>query len=451
MIIMIQLLKLKKISNLVSSRLTLLVVCLSVLTSCVDENDKLGLSLVQSSGGLDVLSAENSNVTLQSAVYGTDSLETAQKDNFVLGTYKDEYFGQITSSIYTSMTLQDNVGINFADLGTIDSVVLCLAYSSSGAFIKDTSLRSDIMNINVYLLNEAIDSTKKYAGDDIPVQNTPIFSGNAEVNPAEGVVVGGKDTLNPHLRLTLSGEFIEKLKNSSYENQQEFADDLKGLKICATSSSNAFLAYIDMKSSNSGLFVYYHRNDFSSKYIINFTGSGYRFMHIDKDYSSSSLSGITSYADTLSTQDYIYIGSLGVAESKITINGIPEWYNQDSVKGCAINRAELILPVADLLPQSHLYPSSLLVLRKENGLFGYISDEISVNNWLGNKYDASINAFRLDITSFIQNVALGKITDCTLYLIPDSRTSSASRVILNGPASSNPPKLNIIYSHPASD
>lgn len=441
--------KLRKINALIVS-----LVCVFIFASCINEDNQLGLDLVKTSGGMDILQAPDGIVRLNSAVFKTDSLETAQNDNFILGSYKDSQFGEIRTSIYTSLGLEDNSGFDFANIGEIDSAVLCLAYSQLGAFRKDTAIKTDNMTISVSMLKEEIDSTKKYAFDNIPT-DIEIFSGVVLSDPLHGVVLQGDTSERvPHLRMTLKSDFVDKLQKGTYENQSDFTNDFKGIKISAKSSNDSYLAGINMKSDNSGIFVYYHDNAGNrGTYMINFTQNGRRFMHVDRNYTGSSLAslGNASANDTLKTQTYIYLATMGVAEATINLMDLEKWYSQDSVKGVALNRAELILPVADINTATYLFPKRINTFRKQGDKYYYLDDELAGKNWLGNTYDASINAYRLDVTSYLQSYLKGTYEDCIIYLVPDGRISSGARVVLNGMESSNPPKLNIIYSHPATD
>ena len=447
---MIPLLKLRKIKCVFY---TLLIAFFFV--ACVNEDNQLGLDLVKTSGGMDVLSSGDNIVNVSSAVFGIDSLETQQNDNFVLGSYNDSYFGTVKTSIYTSLSLEETSGKDFSNMGVIDSDVLSLAYSRGGAFVKDTNIKNDNLSVNVYLLSQEIDSTKKYSKDEVPCESNSIFSGIVNADPLHGIKLEG-DTADriPHIRMTLNDYFLNKLKQGKYASHNDFVADFKGIKITATSSSNSFLAYINMISSQSGIYVYYH-DEAGNKgaYMINFTKTGYRFMHIDKDYTSSALSVLQtpSSNDTLKTQDYIYLATMGVAEASLDLTGLDVWYNQDSIKGAALNRAELILPVAQVNTATYLFPADILTFRKQDGKYYYLEDQVAVSNWTGNKYDSKINAYRIDVTSYLQNYLKGNYDNCVIYLVPDGRISTASRVILSGTNSSNPPKLNIIYSHPSAN
>lgn len=440
-------------SNLTKIKYLLLIaIVVFSFSSCVNEDEQLGLSLVKSNGGMDILHSPDGLATISTFTYKSDSLQTRNRDNFVLGSYRDEQFGLISTDIYTNLSLE-NSAVNFPGLGTVDSVVLCLAYS--GVFAKDTNIKSTTMNVRVQLLSEDIDTSNEYITGSVATQSDYIFNANVRVAPSEGVILGTDTTETaPHMRLKLSDDFTNTLANSSFESREAFNEIYKGIKISATSQNNDFLAYITMTSANSGIYVYYHtKSGALGHYIISFPSSGERFMHVERDYSSSMLSELNTKkkTDTITTQDYIYVASLGVAEAKLNLAGIDSWYNQDSIKGAALNRAELILPVASISGNTGHYPSALLTFYKQDGKYYYLPDILATNNFLGNKYDATINAYRIDLTSYLQNYLLGKYDNCEIYIVPDGRISSASRVILNGTNSSNPPKLNIIYSHPATN
>ena len=110
-----------------NNKIILLLLCGVALTlvSCVNEDDTMGLGFVKSNGGMDILSADNTNVTLEGASFKYDSLKTGTNDNLMLGTYRDGTFGRITASIYASLGIT-NSQFDFTQM-TVDSAVLCLA------------------------------------------------------------------------------------------------------------------------------------------------------------------------------------------------------------------------------------------------------------------------------------------------------------------------------------
>ncbi|MBQ7985603.1 MAG: DUF4270 family protein [Bacteroidales bacterium] len=430
-----------------NNKIILLLLCGVALTlvSCVNEDDTMGLGFVKSNGGMDILSADNTNVTLEAASFKYDSLKTGTSDNLMLGTYRDGTFGRITASIYASLGIT-NSQFDFTQM-TVDSAVLCLAYTDY--FSADTSIKEMDMQVTVWELAAAIDSTDIYAQSEINTENSPIFNSVVSIKPLTSVYVDTAEAA-PHLRIHLNDSFISKLKSRTFTSKEDFKEAFKGVKIEATAAdANGMTVTINMKSDLSGIKIYYH-NDSGNKavYAVNFPSDGKKFMHIDYDYTSTPLSALALQGDSVAASQYMYLCCLGVSEITLNLKGLDTWYLADSVKGAALNRAELILPVADPADKAFLFPRAIQAYRMQDGKFIFTDDMIRTN-WTGNLYDASIHAYRIDVTSFLQQYLIGKFTDCTLYLAPDVRLSSASRVVLNGPQNANPPKLNIIYSHPA--
>ena len=424
--------------------------------SCVDEDKRLGLEFVGDNNAVNVLAADLNLVHLEAQIFNDDTLKTKTYRSVPLGSYRDNNFGRITTSIYTPIAMSSSYQ-NFSELGTADSIVLTLAYS--GFFAKNNSVTSMDMRVVVNELTETIDSTKTHANDSVSYNQTPIFDANVNINVYDTNMIVGTDSTkyNPHLRLKLSNEFLAKITSSSYESGEAFAEDFKGFRIQATNTdANGMIAYVDLSSSISGVTLYYTtQSGMHNRYTFTFPTSGNTFVHVDKDYSNTPLAGLSSSLSTnaIATGEYMYLAALGVAEIKLNILGLDTWYSIDSIKDAAINRAELILPVADISGDRFTYPNSVICYRKPTDTTSvFLRDEIIATNIGGETYfDTTINAYRILVTSHLQNYLKGNYSDPTIYIIPDPTVNSAARVVLNGPNFTDPtkrPKLNIIYSHP---
>ncbi|MCQ2327615.1 MAG: DUF4270 domain-containing protein [Bacteroidales bacterium] len=440
------------------------------MVSCVNEDERLGLEFVGDKGAIDILAEENTNVTISAEVFSQDSLRTVASRGVLLGSYRDNNFGRVTSSIYTQVSLSTEEK-NFLVAGTGDSVVLTLAYS--GAFAKDKNVTSMNMHITVSEVMEEIDSSKTHANDDLAISPSPLFDGNVNVNIYDTNIILANDTMKyaPHMRLKLSNDFLSRIMSRRYESGEEFMQDFKGIKITASNTdASGMMVSVDLSASLSGMTVYYtttsgHRE----KYKLNFPVSGRMFMHIDKDYSGSRLAGLNSKSTrkaSIDAGEYISVAALGVAEAKLDLAGLKEWHQLDSLKGIAINRAELILPVADISGDPSTYPKSLVCYRKNqdnDSSFFFIKDEVIASYVNGTSYyDTTINAYRILLTSHLQAYLNGaydgtdaeKNKKTTIYIMPNPRINSAARVVLNGPSYSDParrPKLYITYSHTTTD
>ncbi len=431
-------------------KIWLLLLCLPfAFASCVDEDETLGLDLIDENDKLGAGIYES--IVMRGAYFREDSLITANYQYNVLGEYKDTRFGKVSSSIYTQMTLS-MPSADFREYN-IDSVVLSLAYS--GGFTEDTAIDGKTMKLSVYELAEDMDSTKKYSFDAVQVNPTPIYSQNVDIDYNKDRIIGN-DTLDPHLRVSITGWFLDKIKNFSGENAA-FVSQFKGLKFSLEKTDErGMMAYINMTSSLSCITVYHTESGKSQQYTIKFPSAGRRFMHFDYDFSSSDLQRFSSQ-DTITGDDLIYLGSMGISMAKISIEDFrQDW--KDSVNGgnpnndVSINSALLELPVADIsLANNRNNTSRILCYRKavtgSDTNLVLIHDAQASDLFFGGYYDTKSRSYKMHISMHLANYLNGNITDPDIYLIPDARRSTATRVILNGPKHpTKPAHIKVTYT-----
>lgn len=428
------------------------------LVSCVDEDSMLGLDLVDQSDLLNVKKYDKFDINA-SIFHEGDSLKTSDYRYMTLGSYKDNEFGKVTTSIYTQISLSStSIDFNYYK-DKADSIVLTMAYT--GLFSRDTSMN---MNISVYEITESFDdSAAYYSNSTLQHSSTPIISKTIKVAPKERVVVGS-DTLNAQLRLNLGNDFLQRILNSgSFSSNDAFLNNFKGLYIkLTTTDEHGMIAYFDMYSSNSGMMLYYQDgNNKTQKFNFVFDQASRRFTHIDYDFSSSQLSQFSSKRklsnDTINCNDSIgqaskmYIGALGISMAKLDINDLVQWYKDSTQKLGMFNQAMLILPVNDDYISSvggvNNIPSRIICYRKDSdGNLVYIHDAYTSESYMGT-YDAASKSYRMRITSHLQNYLNANIPSSEIYLVPDSKNSSANRVVLNGPKhQTRPAKIEIIYT-----
>ncbi|MDO5759721.1 MAG: DUF4270 family protein [Bacteroidota bacterium] len=446
-------------------RIYLILVVFAILffSSCVNEDEKLGLSLIDSNNSINILRDNSSGVELSAKMFNTDTILTNNLRYNAMGTYKDNNFGKISSSIFTQLSLSSS-GNNFRDLGQADSVVLSLEYA--GAFVKDKSVRTMNIHFKVEEVTEEITTDKKRANDNVEVGQT-WFDGDVFVDMDNDNIKLDNDTntYSPHLRLKLNDVVLQKLANGYYEDNSAFQSDFKGIKISATSNdANGMLIYVDMTATLSCL-TYYYTSSSNNKYSykITFPTDGQRFMKVDFDYSGTSLALLDTIPSVVGDNEYIYLSCLGMSEVELNIANFMQWYERDSIKGALINKAELVLPVADVSGNSFTYPSSLQCYRKdaEGNIYLLRDENIASSINAVPYYDSTINAYRVQLTSYLQNYVRGSYgDDATIYIIPSMRDrnnsdngfirrNTANRVVLNGTNYSDinkRPKLNITYS-----
>lgn len=427
------------------------------LVSCVDEDSMLGLGLVDQADLLNVKKYDKFDINAFLFHEG-DSLKTSDYRYMTLGSYKDNEFGKVTTSIYTQISLSStSIDFNYYK-NKADSIVLTMAYT--GLFSRDTSIKSMNMNISVYEIIESFaDSAAYYSNSTLQHNSTPIISKTIRIAPKESVILG-TDTLTAQLRLNLGNDFLEKLKNAGeFTSNEDFLNYFKGLYIkLTTTDENGMVAYFDMYSSNSGMMLYYQDgNDKTQKYNFVFDQASRRFTHVDYDFSSSQISQFSSKRksskdsiDCNALASKMYIGTLGISMAKLNINDLIQWYKDSAQNLGMFNQAMLILPVDDDYIASvgvNNIPSRIICYRKDSdGNLVYIHDAYTSELYMGT-YDTTSKSYKMRITSHLQNYLNGNISSSEIYLIPDSKTSTANRVVLNGPKhATKPAKIEIIYT-----
>ncbi|MDR0790597.1 MAG: DUF4270 domain-containing protein [Bacteroidales bacterium] len=413
-----------------------------VAASCVDEDENLGLELVNQ----DELHFNHYDaLTLHSVFFHEDSMKTSGAEIYALGSYQDNTFGSVSSTIYTQISLPDSK--DFTTLN-IDSIVLGLYYTDS--FTKDTAIRTMQMHVEVRELAGDIMDTA-CAFDSVEVStNQPLFSGSVVFNP-DTIMVLGEDTITKQLRLKLSDDFINRLHQQSFADNAAFQQWLKGLRIKASpasSASNGMLAQFSLTNQTSGIFIYYSDNDNRNlKYRLVVDKNSKRFAQIKYNFSGSNIASLAT--DTLKSENYnntMYIGGLGISMAKISIDSLLQWYNLDEIKGSAINQAVLVLPVADN-NFSNDYPSTLYCAYDTAGVLKYVDDLASSASYFNGYYDAKSNSYRMRITQHLFKCMKGDHPSHNLYIHLPSRALTPHRIILNSPTHpTNPARIEITYS-----
>lgn len=435
-----------------------------IFLSCVDEDSMLGMGLVDQSDMLNIKKYDDFDISAYIYHEG-DSLKTSNSRYMTLGSYKDNVFGEITTSIYTqvslSSTTMDFSSYTQGQANEADSIVLTIAYN--GMFVKDTNMKEKDMKIEVFELSQGFDTNVYFTNSRLEYNPSPIISQTIKVSPKESVLIMG-DSLVPHLRVNLGNGFLNQIVSSgSFSDNESFLNFFKGIyiKLTPISGEADMIAYLDMFSSYSGIMLYYQdNNDKTQKYNFIFDQNSKRFTHIDYDFTQSKISAFSavlksgsdsiSANDTIGDRSKIYLATLGISRAKLDIKDLMQWYTDSTQSLGMFNQAMLVIPVDEQYIATYgtnNIPKRIICYRKNiEGQFVYINDAFTSESYLGT-YDEASRSYKMRITSHLQNYLNTNISSSEIYLIPDSRTSSANRVVLNGPKhSTKPAKIEIIYS-----
>jgi hypothetical protein len=408
---------------------------LLVAVSCKKEPNKLGLGVLDpdsllSTGGVDTFD-------LYTYTEVEDTFPTSGQLFGLIGDYNDPKFGSFKADFYT--VIHPTSTIQFPSITglVIDSVVLSFRYG--GHYGK-----LDEMTFSVHRLGEGLDmDSLYYKGDTKPVIGNNLVLPSSETqtpkaNANDSVMVGTSKQA-PQLRLmldpALGQELIESAFNGTYTNDETFETYFKGLRISAAnaSSNEGSVLYLDPDASVSRLTVYYTINSTSNSITYEVDGQSAYFNHVDIVNSPDVNDVITNH---LNGQDQYYAQAFQ-SRAVVRLPGV-----DDLPKNGIVQDALLVIPIAHQT-LSLFYPSATLRVgyyTTVNGVQTFRVKDVA--------YDSANKRYVIDIRDYVQNIVLGEQVNGGIYMYPRYFSSTAERIIFNGPNTTNKfkPKLIIKYT-----
>lgn len=352
-----------------------LILAALVITSCSDS----------STIGADILDDEKINVTykddfeLSSKTLAGESFVidiNANKglyDYYVVGNVEDPVYGKYGGDMYFSFYPLSSV-VSVLDGGSLDSVVLSMAYDSLG-MLGDTS---KMMDFELKVLEESIlDYDTVRIEKEFMLGSEVVGSVSTTAHPRTKVqvfdpVVDSIVTSVPQLRIKLSEAFSNKLfmdttviKDDTLMNKTYF-----GFNLSVANMPNRIVSF-NPRSENSRVYMYYTDKE-GKKKRFNFALRSKIFQHIDQDLSGSKAE--TSINTSASGDDLVYIQGLKGTDIEIQLPDL------SSYKKELINLAYLEMTYAESeaseLPHNSFSPINQLFISTKNdkGDLVYITD-----------------------------------------------------------------------------
>lgn len=379
-----------------------------------------------------------------------DSLLTDEFSSQLVGSSNDPVFGKLDVSSYLQIRLTtENVTFPTSALA-VDSVVFSIGYS--GAYYGDTTqaLQFKVQEIDeVFYADSNYRSNSKLAVKPEILNETPNI--DYAVKPTSLVVVG-RDTVAPSLRIRLKNSFGERLLNGSatdLSNNDNFTKFCKGIHLSCNQVSNSggLVAYFYPTSVQSKLTVYYRKTDTQDtlQYAFPINGSSARFNAFQTDYSGtqieSQLNGITD-----GSQEF-YVQSGGGVKGFISIPGIT---NLRNLMPFIVNKAQLVIPIIGSGEKPfQTNPRLILQARNADGTNQSIPDQLEGDAFYDGYYDSSTKSYKFTVTRHIQQILTGKREDYGLQILATGGSVTANRTILAGSNNAlGKPKLIVSYTKP---
>lgn len=417
---------------------------------------EIGLSLVEQEQS-DILYTDTSTIIL--TTQNADPVETSNRTIMTCGSYADAEWGESVASIYMNFRLE-NTGAVFPNC-VFDSLVLSLAYQDFGHYGEFRTNKPAMVTQSweIARVLENIEEGTAYDSDKTFMTDGNLLKSNFQFTPNDTakVVVGGT-TLDPHLRIRLDDQAGIDLGNlfldpqstgvQIYESNTAFKDWFKGLHIRPSSNNPADGSIIRFKSKDAltKLTLYYTdtSNGGSEAKVFEF------LTNEDAEVVSSfEHTHPIDLTDNLTTDTIVYVQGLDGLHTKIAF---PFVQNLGNV---IINKAELVIPVADTGTSDFPEPIQLLAKIKDLGgnlvaiddvitsinraqsyfLFGGVLEDTGNKNFV----------YRMYISEEMQALVNGTTFESAIYLTLPSALDP-ERVQLMNEKGMNKAKLYLTYT-----
>lgn len=371
------------------------------------------------------------------------------------GKLDDPHFGRSSSEIVTQMFLSE-FGSEFLEFD-IDSVIMSFVYDSLGSYGN----LNEPISVEITRNGTNMDITENYFSNDVFTKNLvpmgrrlnfiPNFEDSTRIDRP-----GDTTFLRPHMRITMSDNFIRDLQRQSkgtYEIDDSFAMWFKGLHVIMTQGENTMVG-INLNHDDTGMTVYYSAPDSTLFKSYQFIFNGRFNAHVrvatfENDYTGSVAE---NFIDNWDTDSLMFVQSLSGLNSELTFEGL------DSLEDVLINQAILEVYVAELADDDReLYgPVNRIQTRTVNS-DGRLVNSRDVNFAIGlqeisffggnlSRDDDGNLLYRMNVTASIQDIVQNRAEN-QIFISSFLKQNNARRVILYGPGHPDfPARLNVRFT-----
>jgi hypothetical protein len=388
--------------------------------------------------------------TLNTVTILSDSIKTDELSGpSPLGNYIDPIFGEVNSSIYSHLRINNFNGFDDPNSVVVDSVVMYLVVNGYYGDLNDQIFKVEQISEDLYK------DSNYYSTTEISTLNTDLSLGNiVKINPSLPGFFAGELVDDAIIRIPLDvNNFALPIINQSgsstldgNDGDGEFLSFFNGIKISTNNGINGGLYYIDMNSIYTKIRMFYRDTSGIStehdtlKFDFNIDDNCAYFHHVDHNYDGTIIEDAIS--QTQMGQNQFYIQALGGLNSMFTIPGLNTLVEQNII----INKAEIIFPCEHYIYDEYSPSSSLFITRKNtNNEYEFLPDFFEGN--FGGDYSNSSKNYSFNITRHVNEIMSEKISNDTLKVFPGGGGITANRTILNGANSINRDKAKAIITY----
>lgn len=450
-----------------------LVFCVLIFgTSCTSVNDFFGNSIIPPSQGMTTLI--DSTMKVRTTLFSLDSMVGNTAGTCFLGSYIDPLTGLTSAQFLTTFinSTENKTDSLFGDQAVMDSMKLQLTV---GNYVGDTTRGS---RYTIYQIRDTVirPSRLYYTSTDAE----PFYDRN---KPVASFELRGQSSVTVRLPSWFYEQFYyprpmseDDKKTNPYYVDSLFVKMFKGLYFKSDDTPMAAgdgkMAMINLSNTVSNMKLYYHNMNSWGKWsgvrVFMFYNTeayyttGVQFIQKDYSLADPSAGGIdaATIGDQTLSVPTAYIQSITGLGSRVVLDTahfsvIRDNAAKDGFKHIAVHKAELRWKIKEQTVANYDRSYSSLVLYYNLNKRVYSPDYPNIQtpqgqtvNPMGGYFDRLSGYYTQNITSTVQQLITGKLTDNALQMLPTIEQIGAFKraAVYGSGAAENAPELIITYT-----
>jgi hypothetical protein len=391
----------------------------ALLVSCDKKPDFIGRELLPSGDNFTV--SFDSIETVCGYTRYADSIRASYKENYLLGSVSDPFFGYSKAEILTTIS-SSITSRGFGPNAVADSVILFVSWSERSGD-GGTPLHLSLYESNELLRYDSayytnMDMTGKYREPELSSVTLPL-----------------NDTM---LKIFITDQlFIDKFltaEDSILSNSDYLQEMMYGLYLTTSDAvDEGDIVNINFDDPGNILYFYYSNDtaaSLSQYYLLSnsYNGRVNIFRHDPTGYP------LEGYLQNGSDNDSIlFVQSMAGVSSRIRFPQLERWMDSMPI---AINEARLVFTMADTvytMQHKKNFPESLgLYLVNEDGSISRIYDYLLDATGFGGVYDENTRTYSFTIKVHLQSLLAGDVDNLEMLLTTGNIAESVRRAAIYG-------------------
>ena len=328
-----------------------------IFISCEKSTGALGLDLVVD--GKAVLGIKRT-IPLIITSEATDSIQTTEPQNVIVGYLDDMVFGTSQNS-FVSQYILSQTNPNFGDDAICDSAKLVMLYTG---YYGDTNT---LIEINVHELEQELKADTSYYSNEKFL--TGSLLGFSQFRPRPNTAPAFEDTLIiPSAIINIDPAWVNNkiilpaiADDPAFDSNDDFVKYFKGIQVSASRMGNC-TPFLDVNSAASFLRIYYRKEptDTVAQKFDLYAEVGLASANLSEfDYTNAEFD--LDNQDTVNGEELLYVQSMGGTSSRINLEALKTYKDSAFI----INKAELVFHVSSGTDVVNQPPKSLYLLEEK--------------------------------------------------------------------------------------